>query len=1458
MFQLPARLLPLLGLALLPSVGQAAEPLVVTVTHDMLDSHAYAEWVDGMEKPIRPKDERDRRGTPDWVVGMADGVAGYNGIEFGRSKTPGPRHLRVAFHVPLRVGSVLALGGGRLSVLRPEVAGPGDLADDRQWIDAERITPDGKIGRAEAGPKDYAVWTLPQAIATRAIRFTHVAVDLDRDYAGSLGGAYLLPERMANLGPQAIASAGSNDKEAGRLVNEQTDGTWQAWSNIPEKEGWRSDPVSPQSPEWIMLTWPRPVQIHGLAALWAGFAEAEVQAYSGPGDVHPRDASDRAWRAIGRFTGLKNRYPSALAADFLDFGREVSTRAVRLRMTKAIDDRNHPHVYGRAHEGRRVWLGELMALTRLGSGRLETALLPKQAGEYKPPLAIRFTMPAAGWATLVIEDSEGKRVRNLVADTWFDKGENIVGWDGSDDLGRDLDAPRHGVYMIPAHLVAPGRYQVRGLWRKQVDLRYEFPVYTAGNPPWNTADTSGGWLANHTAPGAVAFVPDMGDGRPAVLIGSYVSEGTAGLAWVDLQGHKLKGKTWIGGAWTGAQHLARDAGPRPVPKTVAYAAASWSIEENPRGAKSPAGEIRVTAITVDGDKPVTRFTFTPPPGIESAPAGEARWERHLGGLAACNGLVAFSMPVLGQIVLIDAQTGRTFATAKIQTPRGLAFDGQGRLLAVSGRRLVRLAVDPNDPQKLGPAETLVAEAAGTPALEEPQGLCLDSAGDLYVSDRGTAHQVKVFSPQGKLLRTIGKRGLPAAGPYDPQQMNNPLGLTVDGHGRLWVAEEDFQPKRVSVWNPDGTLWRAFYGPPEYGGGGRIDPYDPNRFYYLGMEFRLDWRQGRDELVRVLDRCRPNDPMRAFRAGMPEMPVELGGRHYFTNCYNSNPTGGCPVAMIWLDRGGTAVPVASLGRADLWELFKGDAFRPRWPAGVDLTKDPWRNPAMFVWSDLNGDGQVQPEEVTFLKAASGGVTVMSDLAFAVARVDDNTRRYAPLRFTDRGVPVYDLERGEVLAEGAQKPPSSGGDQVLVGPDGWTIHTNAPRPFSAHGVGGARHGVALWSYPSLWPGLHASHEAPVPEQPGTMIGHTRLLGGFVTPPGEAGPLWLLNGNHGNVYVFTIDGLFVAQLFQDMRVGRQWAMPVARRGMLLNDLTMHDENFWPSVTQTPKGEIYLYSGGHQSIVRIDGLETVRRIPPQTLDVTTADLDRARESIVRAEIGRQAAHGKGVLVVALPAEPPKVDGRLDDWARAQWVDIDKRGVAAYFNSTSRPFDVTGTVAIAGERLYAAWRTGDKDLLKNSGETPLALFKTGGALDLMIGCDPAADPKRTKPAVGDARLLVTRVGERTRAMLYRAVVPGSREPVPFASPVRTIHFDRVEDVSSAVELAASGDGDYEISVPLAVLGLRPVAGMTLRGDIGILRGDNFVTRHRVYWSNKATAITADVPSEAELLPALWGKWEIR
>jgi hypothetical protein len=1540
-----------------------APAFTTPVTLGSLDSAAFTEWVDGRERPVALPD------GPRHVIWTQTTAPEWDGLRFADSKTPGPRHLRIGWQAPLAVGTVLVRAGGQVSVLKPAAAYPGDIGDEAQWLPATRLSGREVVGE-EVGQEEYCLWSLPAGTMTRALRFTHAAKPTDRVYGGWLGGAFVLAGRLTNVAPQAVASASANDEAATKCNNSSNDGTWGAWDN--GKDG-ATEAVGPGAAPWVLLTWPEPVRLTGLCGLWAGFSSAEVQAHVGPVGQHPREAPDAHWQSVGAFVGLENQYPRSLGPNWLDFGREVTTRAVRLRLMQATQE-THPHLEGKTCAGKRVWLGELMALQPLADGELATAVLPAggTAEASHPPIPVRFTLPEAGFVTLVIEDAEGNRLRNLVSETPFPAGDNVAWWDGTDDLGRDMEAARHGIYSTPGQFVPPGTYRVRGLWRKDIELRYEFSVYNGGHPAWETEDHTGAWLTNHTPPSSALYVP--GDrapgGKPLVFLGSYVAEGGHGLAWVDLDGRKQGGRGWVGGVWTGAPYLARDAGDRPDPDAYVYVGSAWE------------GELRLTALTPQGDRTVVKYAF---PGGKEASA--------ISGLAARDGLLVCSLPKQQQLLFVDASLGRVRAHAPLRDPRGLAFGAQGRLLALSGTRLLCFTL----PQPLAPAtrlehagwtatasahpedaakaidteagsrwSTIGAQApgqwfavdmqaprtfttvvltsaaaqdsprgyevlasqdgetwgqaltagAGAPGvatiglpsttsrylrlvqtgaaqdawwsinslelfdapppsaepvvlpepqvlvrdgLEDPQHVALDRSGNLYVSDWGNSHQVKVFSADGAPVRAIGHPGPPKAGAYDRLHLNNPNGLTIDERDQLWVAETDFSPKRVSVWTLDGKLRRAFYGPGQYGGGGSLDPQDKTRFYYTGMEFRLDWERGTDEPVAVIFRPGPEDlaPPDGWGCnGLPETPLYASGRQYMTNCYNSNPTNGAPIAMVWMMREGIARPVAALGRANEWSLLKGDPFRPRWPEGTDLKGDPWQNPAVFAWSDLNDDAHVQPDEVAFERATVGGITVMPDLAMVASRLDDRAARFPVKGFSAGGAPAYHLGASETLVTGVQAPITSGGDQALASGDGWTVLTVAPKPFGAASMGGAYKGVPKWSYPSPWPGLHASHESPPPDRPGELIGTTRLLGGFVDPPGgEGGRLWCVNGNQGNMYLFTEDGLFVATLFRDVRLGQLWAMPVAQRNMLLNGLTLHDENFWPTITQTADGLVYLVDGARTSLVRVDGLDTLRRLPATDLAVTGAMLADARVYFVRTEEQRQGALGQKSLTVMLRRQPLVVDGKLDDWAGADWATVDKRGVAAYFDSNSKPYDVSAAVAIAGEHLYAAFRTGDRDLLRNSGEVARAPFKTGGALDLMIGTDPDAALERQAPVAGDERLLVTAVGGRTLALLYRPVVVGTTDPVPFSSPWRTVNIDRVDDISDQVVLAGE-EGNYELSVPLATLGLRPVPGLALKGDIGLLRGNGFQTMQRVYWSNKATGITADVPSEAELTPQLWGRWE--
>jgi hypothetical protein len=225
----------------------------------------------------------------------------------------------------------------------------------------------------------------------------------------------------------------------------------------------------------------------------------------------------------------------------------------------------------------------------------------------------------------------------------------------------------------------------------------------------------------------------------------------------------------------------------------------------------------------------------------------------------------------------------------------------------------------------------------------------------------------------------------------------------------------------------------------------------------------------------------------------------------------------------------------------------------------------------------------------------------------------------------------------------------------------------------------------------------------------------------------------------------------------------------------------------------------------------------------------------------------------VPVGTTPLALDGDLSKWDPKQFVIIDER----------TKLQALAALRVAGDRLYAAFKTGEAQALENSGSSFQNLFKTGGALDVMLATDPDSDPRRKSAAPGDIRLLVSLVRGQPKAVLYRPVAStGSRNSALFESPLRTLKFDDVEDVSQYVRLAKGKDampansasiGDFEFSIPLGVLGLKPTPGTALRGDVGLLRGDGLRTTQRVYWSNKSAGLVSDIPSEAELTPQLWG-----
>ncbi|MFC5863313.1 hypothetical protein ACFPT7_13495 [Acidicapsa dinghuensis] len=1028
------------------------------------------------------------------------------------------------------------------------------------------------------------------------------------------------------------------------------------------------------------------------------------------------------------------------------------------------------------------------------------------------PISIPYESTQDGLLTLLIEDEHGNRVKNLVADYPVHTGHNTIPWDGSSLNGVAL----------------PGRYRISGLFHQRIVPRLQYSIYSPGTPPWPTADGTGAWLADHTAPASALFLPEGSpwpthSTQPEILLGAQAAEAGHALMWTDLNGRKLDGIKIRG--WNGGVALARDIGPNRNPDHVAYTV--YVVNPSRDFGKTDPGALQVYIFTKSGLTPLEKVVG----GIQIHDAF-----RELVGLGAFNGLLLLSNPAANEIIAFDVRHNAQVSFAKIKLPHlgSLSFEPDGHLLVTTDGAITRFTVV-NDWRSLQLTNPQIIVPAS--ALESPKQI-IESDREIYVTDWGSSHQVKVFSADtGKQLRTIGHRGGPQLGAYDEQRMAHPMGMTIDSNGVLWVAEEDYLPKRISRWDAKtGRFLNAWYGPTQYGGGGFADPHDLYRAYYpsignpgsMGLlEFRVDPATGSSRLTAVRYRFPdplndiisyggyapkpiffPNDMIPAGSHGgiTPAQTFYRGDHQYFTDSYNTYWYNQTTVTTLWILEDGICRPIASAGWVGSgphhWTTLDQPEIRRRIPAG-----DP--DQTFFVWTDRNHDHAVQADEVQFSRPAvpgSAGVVFQPDLS-----VISGGPYHLPTASIDAaGVPSYDLSKLALVSNS----PVTG--EVALSPDGWFLA----------GMSGYKDGHLRWT-------LSTRSSSVPPSGPGDIQDPKRMLGYPVRPAaGEAGYLVARYSYMGEIYIYTVDGLLVATLGGDTRLSPFWPYPQQKLGMEITGLSFDAEQFWPFMFGNDDGNVYVAIGKwHTSVVRLDGLDSIQRVDLGSIVVSKDELDETAplrvESLSRERLKTE------VDVHHLDASP---SASPESWPAKDWAAIDK--------NSSFQLDTDG------KNLIVAYRTNQPDLLRNSAtEFPFA-FTQGGGLDLMVRASGSSDDRHV--ATGDARIFVTRRNGKLLAVLYRQKTdkPGNR--VTFASPIGEVVFDDVEDISDRVALT-SNNGFYQLSVPLSLLGLEPSPGKQYRGDVGLVLSDGTRAQARVYWHNKADAMTADVPSEARLNPSQWG-----
>jgi sugar lactone lactonase YvrE len=156
-------------------------------------------------------------------------------------------------------------------------------------------------------------------------------------------------------------------------------------------------------------------------------------------------------------------------------------------------------------------------------------------------------------------------------------------------------------------------------------------------------------------------------------------------------------------------------------------------------------------------------------------------------------------------------TGSTGTSVSIPVGYGVASDSSGNTYFASPTLSSVFKVDPSgNVTRIAGTGVYGYSGDGGPALSAqlngPQGVAVDSSGNVYISDTGN-RRVRVISSSTGTISTLAGTGSCCyggdGGPATSALMSTPLGLAVDGTGNLYIA--DSNNERVWQVTPTGTI-----------------------------------------------------------------------------------------------------------------------------------------------------------------------------------------------------------------------------------------------------------------------------------------------------------------------------------------------------------------------------------------------------------------------------------------------------------------------------------------------------------------------------------------------------------------------------------------------------------------------------------------------------------------------------
>lgn len=750
------------------------------------------------------------------------------------------------------------------------------------------------------------------------------------------------------------------------------------------------------------------------------------------------------------------------------------------------------------------------------------------------------------------------------------------------------------------------------------------------------------------------------------------------------------------------------------------------------------------------------------------PAGGKDEDNLAFAVAYDNGNVYVSWSKRNLIGVYEAKSGNLKETWTVPLPGRLAVRPDGSVAVVSQGQVLAISK--------GQSSVLIADHLdlGAPFVEGSvlqglNGIAVAPDGTIYVANGGKLQNVSVFDGAGKYVRSIGKPGgRPALGRYDKTGMYQPGGITLDKDGRLWVAETTDYPKRHSVWDTKtGELTNEFFGASGYFGWAYMDPRHPDELYCHNTIWKVDWTN---------NACYPYSTI-----WRPTASNMIG---------NVDPNGYNGALRVVSMKDGSQFAYGSGQFQYFLSKREGDIFKPiavqitLRRTGVysigpqyDILKDEKAYPdGVYYWGDKNNDQTIQADEL-----------VTTNAVWNKTWEDTWSQVTDPSEQLGREI-TFDSSRG-------------GMDLARISGSGAERKT-------------------LWVYRGCvnWP--NAINLPPITA--GNMNGLTMPLGVADQFTGAASYFGVAN-------LVTTDGVYVAQIFRDGRLG----------GGVGAD-TLCSETIIGQLIRPDGMNRYFFLGGAADgrVTEVLGLDTVKRLPDGEYNHTEESVALVKQAQadyqqVLAKSSRLTiTRGRASLASAKPV--------------AKYVDI------------GRSF--TARAAYDEKNLYVAFDVTSPNALTNEISDPRTIFKGGNLLDIQFAADPSADPKRKAPVPGDVRILVTQQQGKPAVVIYRPKVKDFKgQPIVLTSPANKESFDVIEPTDKVGLQYTKTQAGFSavVTIPLEVIGWTPKAGQNVKLDFGYIFGNAAGSEAslRAYWTNTgfSAGVLHDIPNEARLEPGEWG-----